>query len=614
MIERRDAAREGIETPMPVAEYARLREKLLDCIGKTGAIRRGCNGAVAELREKVETNAFNLVVVGQFKRGKTHLINALMGADILPVSVIPLTSIVTVMSYGEKLRIRVFFNDGGVADIGHEALAEYVTESGNPNNRKNVKEVVVNYPSLYLRDGVRLIDTPGVGSVYLHNTDMAYLYLPKSDAALFVLSVDQPVGKAEIDFLADVRQYSHRIFFLLNKIDYLTKEETEESIEFARQTLGEILGPEVKVYPVSARLALQGKLEGSAEMLKASNILAFSEVLDEFLLREKGKVLLASVAGNLLRRLSQCRLEIELEMQSMRTPLEDLKEKISSFHRRKEEVLAEKESFDVLLEAEVDRLIVKKLDEDLVILKKELIPRMENGFERFHDEHRELSLKELNDALEGYVTEEIEKAFTVWYEAEDGKLSNEFESICSRFVEKVNKTEDELMQYSSRLFSIPFEVSRAESKWTAESGFYFKLKGEAVGLDMLTDSLTQVVPGYVSNRYKKIKDFLYRIANRTIVGKRRRHMLESIEMQSGRVRFDFLDRISKSRLRFRAEMMKRIQATVTGIGTAIEMGVDMKSRGEKKVEELVAAHSEDLAAIDRVREELSDLRETLDAV
>ena len=95
----------------------------------------------------------------------------------------PLTSIATVLTYGEALRIKVYLNDGSVKEIRHENLPLYVTEKGNPQNEKNVNEVVITYPSQYLKDGVQLIDTPGVGSVYHHNTDIAYQYIPKSDAA-----------------------------------------------------------------------------------------------------------------------------------------------------------------------------------------------------------------------------------------------------------------------------------------------------------------------------------------------------------------------------------------------------------------------------------------------
>lgn len=593
--------------PRQIGEFQQLRSRLLECIADVLALERSCALPCAELREKVETNTFNLVVVGQFKRGKTYLINALMGADLLPVSVVPLTSIVTVLSYGEELRVMVFYNDGQAREADPLTLSEYVTEAGNPNNMKNVKEVIITYPSPYLKDGVRLIDTPGVGSVYVHNTDVAYRYLPKSDAALFLLSVDQPVSKAELEFLADVRQYSGRIFFLLNKIDHLTEDEIEKSIVFSRGALEEVLGGEVRVYPVSAKLALQGKLEGAVQTLKASRIEAFAEVLNEFLLREKGKVLLLSVANSLARTMARCRLEIELELQSILTPLEALQGKIARFDAKKEEIIHDKQDLDVLLDGEVDRLIRKKLDEDLAVLKKDLIPQMEEGFDRFHEEHRELSLKELSEALEKYVTEGIERAFLEWCEVEEETLAKEFEAICSRFVTRANETVDELMKFSSQLFAIPFSTSAPEPAWAGESGFYLKFRSEAVGLDLLTDSLTQVAPGYISDKFKKLKTFLYDFANRLIVSKRRRHMLETIEMQSGRLRFDFLNRIDRGRRRFRSEMMKRIDATMEGIGAAIALGMDLKSRGEKEVEALNAAHGAELARLEGTGRRLAEI-------
>lgn len=98
-----------------ISSYSHLKGDLLRSIDEMLAeeVIRGC--PCEDLREKIETNTFNLVVVGQFKRGKTSLINALLGADILPVAVVPLTSIVTIMKYGEALRINVHFNDGRVA-------------------------------------------------------------------------------------------------------------------------------------------------------------------------------------------------------------------------------------------------------------------------------------------------------------------------------------------------------------------------------------------------------------------------------------------------------------------------------------------------------------------
>src|SRR4030043_1234292 len=158
---------------MVLDKYSHFKEELVKCIDSISTIETITGAICEELREKIENNVFNLVVLGQFKRGKTTLINALLGAEILPTAIVPLTSIATILKYDEILKINVYFNDGKVTEINPENLSEYVTERGNPRNEKDVQEVVITYPSSYLKDGVMLIDTPGVGSVYEHNTDVA---------------------------------------------------------------------------------------------------------------------------------------------------------------------------------------------------------------------------------------------------------------------------------------------------------------------------------------------------------------------------------------------------------------------------------------------------------
>src|SRR3990172_4542365 len=358
---------------MVLDKYSHLKDELLTCIDSVSATEGILGCPCEELKEKVRNNVFNLVVLGQFKRGKTTLINALLGAEILPTAVVPLTSIATILKYGETLNIKVYFNEGRVAEIEPATLTQYVTEKGNPKNEKDVQEVVITYPSSYLKDGIRLIDTPGVGSVYEHNTDVAYQYLPKSDAALFLLSVDQPVSKAELDFLKDVKQYSHRIFFLQNKADYVGSEDLGESISFSKKIIEECMGREVKIFPLSVKLALEGKLSETKELLEKSFLPAFEYILNTFLMQEKGEVLLHSVTNNLLRLLSQSWLGLELEMKSLVTPLEELQEKIKIFEKKEKDVLTEKGDFDLLLDAEVKKIINNVLEEDSKTFRQELI-------------------------------------------------------------------------------------------------------------------------------------------------------------------------------------------------------------------------------------------------
>ena len=594
-----------------IKKYAELKGAILDCIDAMSAIEytHAHESMYDELKEKIRTDSFNLVVVGQFKRGKTCLINSLLGAEILPVAVVPLTSIVTILTFGETLTVKVFFNDGRIVEVQPGQLAEYVTETKNPKNEKDVREVLITYPSSYLKDGVRLIDTPGVGSVYLHNTDVAYQYLPRSDAALFLLSVEQPASKAELDFLRDVKQYSDRIFFLLNKIDYLSETETTESIAFSGQVIKEAMGSEVKIFPVSAKLALEGQLKVSDELMHKSRLPAFSTVLNRFLLHEKGKVLLLSATSHLMRILSQSRLETELELKSLTAPLEELEEKIQAFERKKEDILLEKQSFDILLDGELNRLIKSGLDEDLAASREQFAAEMEKRFDSHYEENKELPLKELGEKLEAFVIEEVERAFTEWRGAQDEKLAGAFQTVCDKFAVKINETVDALLKFSSQLFAIPFETSSVESLWMSESCFYFKMKQEQVGLDMLATSLTHVLPRLVHSRFKRLKAYLFRMAYRRIHDKQKEQMLELIDMQAGRIRYDFVERLNKSKLEFRRQMLQKLEATVEGIAGAIEKGMRQRARGKEEVEARRTVLFGGLQRIDEIRNEVLSIRE-----
>lgn len=571
---------------MAISEYSQLKTELLRCIDEMLEMEsiRGC--PCEELREKIETNAFNLVVVGQFKRGKTSVINALLGADILPVAVVPLTSIATIMTYGEALRVKVFFNDGRVAEIPPESLSEYVTEKGNPKNIKDVSEVVITYPSPYLKNGVHLIDTPGVGSIYQHNTDVAYRYLPKSDAALFLLSVDQPMGKAELDFLKDVKQYSNKIFFLLNKADYLNEKDLAESIDFTTNGLKELMGSDVRIFPVSARLALEGKQSNSPEMLQKSLLPKFTDMLNTFLMEEKGNVLITSSSNNLLRIISQAQFELELETKSLTTPMEELEHKIAAFEKKKQEVMAEKQDFDILLDGETKKLLKDVLDEDITRFRKELIEHEKVHLEEKFREMKALPSRKLRDELEETVVSHVKQAFNIWRAMEDDRLAKAFEAICTRFVVRINSAVDELLKFSSDLFEIPFEAVKTEALWSAKSRFYYKFKEQPVGLAIMASSLTLALPKFIGDRLilKKVQDYLVQV----------------IDLQLGRSGSDFEERVQKSKLDFRWEMLQRLEATMEGISAAIQKGMARRSKGEEEIgrrKEIIAGSARRLVEI-----------------
>jgi GTPase SAR1 family protein len=591
--------------------YHQQKERLIRCLENVGLLDSVPVEDCKELKERLAANTFNLVVVGQFKRGKTCLINALLGAELLPVAVVPLTSIVTVLTYGDSLDITVLFNNGETAAIGREDLTTYVTEMGNPHNIKGVREVVVHYPSAYLKEGVRLIDTPGVGSVYRHNTDVAYQYLPKCDAALFLLSVEQPASQAELDFLQDVRQYADRVFFLLNKIDYLSDQEVDQSVAFARRVIEEAMGSSVKIFPISAKLALDGQLTGTAAAMENSRLPAFSEILHQFLVQEKGRVLLASVIGHLHRLISLVRCRLELELKALNTSLDELEANITTIDQKRREVLGKQGDLAVLMDSEIDKLVRKELDGELVRFKTELAKRMEQGVEAWRQDHQQLPLEELNSALDGYVADEVGRAFQEWRFLAEERLEADFADVCRRFSQYLNENIDVLMKFSSELFGLSFEPIQVEPVWRGDSQVFYWRKAEPVALEILADSVTVMLPRLFGEKFQKLKNHLIAFGKRAIFGKVRERMHQMIDMQSGRIRYTFGERLNESKAAFYKDMMNRLDATIKGLNTALDHAVRQRALGGDQVVGRQETLDRELKQLDRAYQELLDIRKAV---
>jgi dynamin family protein len=115
-----------------VATSVRAAKLLFQAHGAQEAAER-CQALVVQLAE----DRFNLAVVGQFKRGKSTLMNAVLGRNLLPTGLLPLTSAITTLCYGSKER--VMLNRKGWAweqEVPLAQLETYITERGNPGNEK----------------------------------------------------------------------------------------------------------------------------------------------------------------------------------------------------------------------------------------------------------------------------------------------------------------------------------------------------------------------------------------------------------------------------------------------------------------------------------------------
>jgi len=254
-----------------------------------------------DLLVKLAEDRFNLAVVGQFKRGKSSLMNAIIGRNLLPTGLLPLTSAITALCYGPQERI-ILKRAGWVMEheIELKELPEYVTEQGNPGNQKGVIEARIELPVPFLRRGLYFVDTPGIASTRSENTATTYKFLPQADAVIFVTSVESPLSEPEENFLRDIQGYVRRLFIVANKIDLLSPQELDLVLGYIQSGVANLVeGVNVHLHSLSARRALQAKLEDDAQALEASGLPAFERVLEKFLAEEKANTLLVSVLDDL---------------------------------------------------------------------------------------------------------------------------------------------------------------------------------------------------------------------------------------------------------------------------------------------------------------------------
>ena len=198
-----------------------------------------------------EAGVVDVAVMGAFKAGKSSFLNSLLGAEILPVGVLPLTALVTRLAYGSEDRLEVAFLGGERRTLPISALPDYVTESANPENGKQVAAVELTATALAPFHGLRFVDTPGLGSVFQHNTQAALDWLPRVGGALLAIPVNQPFSEQDLALLKEVARHTPEITLLVTKADLVTGAQLEQILDFTQHQAAQALGRPVRVLPYS---------------------------------------------------------------------------------------------------------------------------------------------------------------------------------------------------------------------------------------------------------------------------------------------------------------------------------------------------------------------------
>jgi GTP-binding protein EngB required for normal cell division len=207
---------------------------------------------IDSLASRLEDNNLEVALFGRVSCGKSSLLNAVLGIDVLPVGINPITAVPTRLVYGAALRAVVTFGSGRIEIVPVEELGKLVTESGNPCNLRNVTRAMVQVPSPRLKQGVTLVDTPGLGSLARRGGAETLVYLPSCDLALLLIDAGATLNEEDVGTLRLLTEAAIPVIVLLSKADLLTKSDLYRVTDYIHGQLQQELGLEVNIHPVSS--------------------------------------------------------------------------------------------------------------------------------------------------------------------------------------------------------------------------------------------------------------------------------------------------------------------------------------------------------------------------
>lgn len=375
-------------------DYSWFREKkdtLVELIRESSGIINDISltqyaDGLRQLGTKVDNDTFKIQIVGTFKNGKSTFINALLGEDILPTKALPCTAVINEIKYGETKKAVVYFRNplpetllsdipeatlnhmkaNGMAnvppmEVEYDRIADYVTIplDGDPEEislKSPYLAVELFYPSSLLKEGVEIIDSPGLNEND-ERTAVTFEYLDKADAIIFLLDATKACSKDEMDTVEDilVPKGFDDMFFVVNRFDLIGPKEREDIKHFVENKVKKYTSNDV--YFISAYNALRGKIENDAEMLSSSGLLVFEKRLSDFLTKDKGKIKLAKPAKELKGILAKEALfsAIPSQRSQLTTNLQILKERYESVKPELTRYESQKAALKKDLELKVER-------------------------------------------------------------------------------------------------------------------------------------------------------------------------------------------------------------------------------------------------------------------
>ncbi|MGA7921683.1 MAG: dynamin family protein [Candidatus Acidiferrales bacterium] len=383
--------------------------------------------------KRVSEGRFYVACIGQFKRGKSTLLNALIGHSVLPTAVVPVTAVPTILRHGKQLAARVRFQSEPWTDIAVSAVEEYVSEAKNPENAKGVLGVEIFVPSPLLETGMCLVDTPGLGSVFAGSTAATQAFIPHVDVAVVVIGTDPPLSNDELQLVDAVSQEVPDLVFVLNKADKVPAAERAAAVDFTRRVLEtrlKLVSPAIHEVSALDRLEQRGPERDWIQLAKA---------LEDLVVRSGRSLVRKATDRGIRRAARQLLAVIKEDRDALERPQEESERRIAMLRKTVEESKVRTRDLGILLTAEQQRLSAVFVERRNAFFKRaqatarfELTGRL-SAMARSHN--GPAYRRSVNHAAQEIVRAQL----TPWFESEARFAGEEFRKTGKRFVELANE-------------------------------------------------------------------------------------------------------------------------------------------------------------------------------
>ncbi len=455
--------------------------------------------SLEETIAKTKDEHFEVAIVGEFKRGKSTLINAMLGQEVLPADVLPATATLNRVTYSTEPYVQVEYKNGNSERVDIGKLEDYVTKltAESEERAETVKEATVYYDTEFCKKNVDIIDTPGLNDDE-QMTSVTLSILPKIDAAVFVISANSPFSQFEKEFLEKKMMTSDvgRIIFVVNCFGTFSQEDENKIVETVRSRIGKYVMEKAKkvmgedsrefavykrkigtprVIGVYAKKALVAKTTGDQQMLEESNFPEFENALESMLTKERGVISLQIITNKITNSGTEILRNVVMQENALMMANDEFMVKYDAAIKEIEEIRNKKREEFVKINDSANQVFnsLQPILDSYWDNIEEAAMQVIDNFQMSSDDFKKDQLKIVSAKLTEKIRESIEVRAQIICE----QIQNQINVAVSGEAERLQGFEDAFFESVARIQEM-FTIS---NRVTQNGGVVDKIIGVAIG-------------------------------------------------------------------------------------------------------------------------------------